>query len=133
MSMVITMILTGITIIETNHMGAAITDTGNQDIAQGKGTESRTTMNATNSVVVINQGTNIVTRMGKWYLKNVMTRENGTGMFTSVSNFCLWQSGVSLKSCITTPLENIFGFFIAEHMVSFCMLICIAVACIAIA
>lgn len=40
---------------------------------------------------------------------------------------------VFLWSLVTMPLENIFGLFIAEHMVSFCMLICIAVACIAIA
>lgn len=40
---------------------------------------------------------------------------------------------VFLGSLVTMPLENIFGLFTAEHMVSFCMLICIAVAYIAIA
>lgn len=65
MSMVTTMILTGIIITETSPMGSVITDTENPGIAQRRGTASRTTMNATNSAVVINQGTNIVTRMGK--------------------------------------------------------------------
>lgn len=63
--MVTTMILTGITITETSPMGAVITDIENQGIAQRRGTGSRTTMNATNNVVVINRGTNIVTRMEK--------------------------------------------------------------------
>lgn len=65
MSTVTTTILTGITTTETSPMGALITDTENQGIAQRRGTASRTTMNATNSAVVINQGTNIVTKMGK--------------------------------------------------------------------
>lgn len=63
MSTVTTMILTGITIIETSPM--VITDIENQGIGQRRGTGSRTTMNATNSEVVINRGTNIVIRMGK--------------------------------------------------------------------
>lgn len=49
-------------------------------------------MKATNSEVVINRGTNIVTGMGKWYLKNATIPPNGKGMYTPISNICLLQS-----------------------------------------
>lgn len=65
MSTVTTMILTGIIITETSPMGSVNTGTESPGTAQRRGTASRTTTNATNSAVAINQGTNIVTRMGK--------------------------------------------------------------------